>query len=459
MAWTIQKQLTGAFGALALIAVASTSAILAMVAMDRLDRDRVTHLRGIVNTLSAASFPLHPQVLSQIQGMTRSECVALNSSGKIVAATLPMSTTEASHLLQQALPLDQVTRVSALPGFQRGHESWRVAVIPLRSPLEVSSLLVLDPDLPRRLAIREAAYWPLLIGLGVGAAAVISAIWLARGFSQRVRTVQQHLNQLGHRDYVQHQPHGPHDELYDLQQRVNELAQRLAGLEEELTRTERMHVLSRLAAGLAHQIRNALTGARMAVQIHQRRCSPAEGEESLQIALRQLALTEHQLQTLVTVAAGEAPRAVPGDLREILDDVLALTQPYRQHQRTPCDVQCDITRGDWPVADAEALRTAVLNLLTNALEAAGHGGQVRCEVTPFPERVEIRILDNGPGVAPEIAPRLFDPLTTSKPEGMGLGLAYARQRIVSEGGQLDWSRADGWTTFRIVLPRSATPEK
>ena len=94
-------------------------------------------------------------------------------------------------------------------------------------------------------------------------------------------------------------------------------------------------------------------------------------------------------------------------------------------------------------ADAEQLRQLLLNLVLNAIEAAGPGGWVRIELVrearsrwAKPAWLQVRVLDSGPGPSAELAGRLFEPFVTGKPEGIGLGLAVARQIAEAHGGAI-----------------------
>jgi two-component system sensor kinase FixL len=114
--------------------------------------------------------------------------------------------------------------------------------------------------------------------------------------------------------------------------------------------------------------------------------------------------------------------------------------------------------------DSVQLEQVVLNLMHNAIEALAGAqqsdgritvGAVRCD---GPARIEISIADNGPGVDAALAERLFAPLTTSKAEGLGLGLSISAAIVESHGGRV-WlqSRDKGATEFRFSLPLDAAP--
>ena len=102
--------------------------------------------------------------------------------------------------------------------------------------------------------------------------------------------------------------------------------------------------------------------------------------------------------------------------------------------------------------DAGQLSQLFLNVVTNAMEAAGPGGSVEITMQEVGGKVIVEVSDSGPGLAPEVAERLFDPFVTGKPEGVGLGLAVARQVARVHGGEIDWRREGERTVFRVVLP-------
>ncbi len=215
----------------------------------------------------------------------------------------------------------------------------------------------------------------------------------------------------------------------------------------------------RSSGGLAHQLRNGLTGVRLAVQLFARECAEQTDTAALDVALRQLTLLETNLKRFLDLGRDSEGRRERCSLPALVSEAVELLRPQCRHAGIELRWQppsCD------PVllGDAGRLGQLILNVLGNAVEAAGPGGTVQvalAEETPLSSPtpvVVMEVMDSGPGPAPEVAERLFEPFVTGKPEGVGLGLAVAQQAAEAHGGRIRWSRKGDWTCFRIELPRA-----
>ena len=134
-------------------------------------------------------------------------------------------------------------------------------------------------------------------------------------------------------DFRELDPGGQRDEVADLSRSINHMCVQLSEMQRTIRETERSRLLAQFAAGLAHQLRNALTGARMSVQLHARRYPAPDGDQSLSVALRQLAMTEEQVKGLLSLGPGRAAAAEPCDLGRLLAEVAFLVDPACQHAR------------------------------------------------------------------------------------------------------------------------------
>jgi signal transduction histidine kinase len=108
-------------------------------------------------------------------------------------------------------------------------------------------------------------------------------------------------------------------------------------------------------------------------------------------------------------------------------------------------------------ADAGQLRELLLNLVLDAIEAAGAGGWVRIEFDHRADATVLRVLDSGPGASPEIADRLFEPFATGRPDGIGLGLTVAQRIAEAHGGAIRYLD-ERPTCFEVVLPPAPTAD-
>jgi signal transduction histidine kinase len=299
---------------------------------------------------------------------------------------------------------------------------------------------------------RWAAMLPsLVLGAAVGLAALVLALVQARGLGRRVQELEEKSRRIASGDFSPMPLPQTNDEMRDLAVSVNEMASQLANLQDAIRHTERLRLLGQVSGGLAHELRNGLTGARLAVQLHLHEKGEDEEGGPLSVALRQLTLLETQVQRLLGLGKAGPPVRQRHDLGEALREATALLRPRCQHagitlqtELPTSPVEAQIDAGQW----AQML----VNLLGNAIDAAGPEGRVEARLSVQEEKAVVEVLDSGTGPGADVAARIFDPFVTSKPEGIGLGLAVARTVAEAHGGNIGWSRKDGQTCFRVEVP-------
>jgi signal transduction histidine kinase len=311
-------------------------------------------------------------------------------------------------------------------------------------------LYIFYPESLWRDALWQAVWPSLLVGGAVGLASVGLAMELARRLSRRLGELERRTRLIAAGDFgPMPLPHRD-DELRDLARSVNEMAQRLAQFQETAKRTERLRLLGQVSGGLAHQLRNGVAGARLAVQLFTKETAGRVDASALDVALRQLTLVESNLKRFLDLGRQGPLRRQPCSLTALVGEAVELLRPQCLHSSirlrwTPptSDAMVD--------GDAGQLSQLILNVLGNAVEAAGPNGDVAVELKPGGPCV-VEVTDSGPGPSPDVADRLFEPFVTGKPEGVGLGLASAKQTAEAHGGSITWRRQDRRTVFRIELP-------
>ncbi len=246
------------------------------------------------------------------------------------------------------------------------------------------------------------------------------------------------------------------DELRDLAESINRMTAQLADHQRQVRHNERLRTLGQLGASMAHQLRNAATGGRIAIELHRRDCPHGPSDESLDVALRQLRLMESYLRQFLSF--GQPAPAVRQRVAAaaLVEEVLGLVRPSCVH----AGIDLQFTPPAEPIeleGDPEALRQLLTNLILNAVDAAvtGVSGSPRVLIDIVRESAEtgsIRVRDTGPGPAPAVRDQLFHSFVTTKPDGFGLGLFVAHQIAERHRGRLRWQREAEMTCFAFEFP-------
>ncbi len=408
-----------------LVADAGATGWAAALAAEREEIRITEQLRAVANTLTESrTFPLTARVLEQMKGLSGAEFVLTRRDGEQIA-TFP-------------------ERVEVIEPLRFRDEEYRLLRVrlPENHPNAGDELAVCYPESLRRTAVREAVRPPLFLGLAFFIAGLMLFAFGSRVVS-RVRGLEAQTRAIAAGDFRAGAPSVAEDELGDLAESIRAMAHRLASYEMESKQTERLRVLGQFSGGLAHQLRNAAAGAKLAVQLHLKEM-PGD-RESLGVALRQLARIEMMLSQFLALGKPATATMEELDLMEVLSGAVSLYLPQAKH----LGIDLRWSRGE-PVpmkGDPVSLAHLFVNLIGNALDAAGPGRtvEVRCEGR------SAEVIDSGNGPPPEIAGRLFETFVTGKEQGIGLGLTVAKQAVDAHGGTIEWFRRDGRTVFRVVL--------
>jgi signal transduction histidine kinase len=433
--------------------VAITVASVALAA-SRTERQIIGRLDGVILALGRSNFPLTEGVLTRMHELSGAHFVAYGPEGRPAAASEPGFLNQAPAL--RGIPVlgkDTLESLSEAPSLDIGRRRHLAVLLGSQSPSSSSGLLVLYPESSWREARWESAQAPVILGVAALVLATAATAWTAHRLSGRIHRLEHQVARIAQGDFRALEPGRDDDEIQDLERSINLMCDQLHQMRQTISQAERTGLLAQLAAGMAHQLRNAVTGARLSLQLHGTRCGAAGTDPSLTVALRQLTLIEEQVRGLLTLGRHEERPHGRCDLVRLIHEVAALIEPAAQHSHVDL-VVCRGLSELTAAIDEQGLRGAILNLGLNAIEAAGPGGSVRLDLAEEEHQRIIEVSDTGPGPPHLLHESLFDPFVTSKPEGSGLGLALARHVAHAHHGSLSWTRDGTWTRFRLCLPRT-----
>jgi two-component system, NtrC family, sensor kinase len=240
------------------------------------------------------------------------------------------------------------------------------------------------------------------------------------------------------------------------EERIDSYRQMLV-LRDALADADRLATIGQTAASVAHQVGTPLNliSGHVQLLLEQRDLDP-DLARRLHLVLEQIGRVSDAIRGLLehTRRPGEA---APVDLGTLLDTIVNLVRPRLSSTHVALDSaiapSLPAVRGH-----RDELEMALLNLVTNAVDAMPAGGVLRVAAATHEDQVTIALSDTGAGITPEMLPRIFDPWVTTKPEGRGtgLGLTITRDVITRLGGSLDVTSEPGrGTTFTITLPADA----
>ena len=316
----------------------------------------------------------------------------------------------------------------------------------------------------------------LLLGITGAAAGLIAGLLIARGVSQSIVQLDVSVRGAAGRmsdvvGPVKISRSGGFRELeaglQEVEGHIATIVERLQQRELEVLHSEQLAAVGQLAAGLAHELRNPLMPMKMLVQnaIDRDDGKGLSGEQLL-VVEEEISRLEHSIQDFLDFARPPTLEKTPLDVRLVVEQTVELISGRAERQR----VQILDDFPDEPAiveADPAQLRQVMLNLLLNALDALPDGGHIDITIssTRSPNWHEqgqsnsrkqwtlISIHDSGEGFATEILDRLFEPFSSTKETGTGLGMSICRRIVEAHGGVITASNSpQGGAVISVTLP-------
>jgi signal transduction histidine kinase len=248
------------------------------------------------------------------------------------------------------------------------------------------------------------------------------------------------------------------EHLESLLKDIDQTKSKLEWSREHLQQAEKWALVGKLAAGVAHSVRNPLTSVKMRLFSLQR---------SLALSISQkedFEVISEEIRHIDAIVNNFLEFSRPPKLKMQLcspSDAVDTAVQLLRHRLDSYNVTAEVRRQDrlpTIMADADQLKEALVNLMVNACEAMPGGGSIVIEEKadcqePLGPSVIISLSDNGPGIPAAVQEKIFQPFFSTKEEGTGLGLSIATRVVEEHGGWLDVKSAEGeGTTFIINLP-------
>jgi signal transduction histidine kinase len=267
--------------------------------------------------------------------------------------------------------------------------------------------------------------------------------WASDALGLLLKQVGSHLGRLN-AALREHQAH--------LEARIAERTRELQEAQAQMLHQEKMAAFGLLAAGIAHEVGNPLTSISSLVQLLQKRGADDFTADRLALVSGQLQRIQTTLRELITFSRPASSERTRFALADVLDEALNIAKYYKRTKTR--HIERHVAPELAPLFGVrDQLVQVFLNLVLNAVDATAKGGRIELRAEQQGNAVAVTVSDNGAGIPPEHAARVFQPYFTTKKNGTGLGLFVSQTLVAAHGGRIEFESQPGeGTTFRVVLP-------
>jgi two-component system sensor histidine kinase HydH len=231
--------------------------------------------------------------------------------------------------------------------------------------------------------------------------------------------------------------------------------------EEAVRRSDRLAALGQLAAGLAHELRNPLGTIRASAEMLNRSVA-TENEVAREVAgfiAEEVDRTNSLVTRFLDFVRPLQLRRAPADLAQVLDRSVTMVEREAAARQVTVYKNYSPDIPPFPL-DAELMERVFYNLLANAAQATAPGGAVTVKARPVADSAEVSVIDRGEGIEPKVMDSIFNPFFTTKPDGVGLGLAICSKIVDQHGGRIAVESEPGkGSVFRVYLPMKEPPSR
>ncbi len=409
----------------------------------------------MARVVSRQDFALNTVILRTVKEITGADIVAIASNGAVLASTFPAERESIANAVAQSAGV--ASALSAPSGQQVGMDEECGSTPCYVTFQQLSGRPDAVVAVVAELSEVTSATTAITRALALAVAIILSAVFLvSHAVTRRVTAPLDRL--VTFTRTVSDSPDtklravtGP-DEIGRLGTAFNEMLDRLQQSREALIRSEKLGLAGLLAARVAHDVRNPLSSMKMEAQLLQQRATGDEERAALAAILHDITTVEAVVRDLLEVARPEELRLEPANPNDVIAGLLDHLALQLAHRRIRVETTLDGQTQRLQL-DTQRFGQALLNLIVNACDAMPGGGTLEVATVNTDGQLTIEIRDDGTGIDPAVADRLFDPFVSTKRDGVGLGLVNARSVIENHGGSIRLeSRAPRGTIARIMLP-------
>jgi signal transduction histidine kinase len=238
-----------------------------------------------------------------------------------------------------------------------------------------------------------------------------------------------------------------------LEKEVDIRTKDLEQVQEKLIRSERLAAVGELASGVGHELRNPLNVIRNCAYLLNMALTEKSDEEAtntLKVLDKQIDIANKIVTDLLDFTRIKPPSQVRADLKNLIEESLSWTVIPEQVK-----VNVNLNGHAKPIkTDPEQMSRVFSNLISNAVQSInGKGGEVNISAAADSEYISVFFRDTGCGIPEENMQKIFEPLFTTKPKGIGLGLAISKRLVEQNGGKIEVASQVGQgTTFTVKIP-------
>jgi signal transduction histidine kinase len=283
----------------------------------------------------------------------------------------------------------------------------------------------------------------------------VGIVW-GRGFIQRIFALRKGTQAIAEGRLEERVSIGGQDELKELADAFNGMADRLVELQEDVRRQERQAMFGKIAAGLVHDLSHPIQNIGNSCKLIMKMWEDTEYRDTFRRTVdRELQTVKRVLEDLKNIARPIPLERFPLDVNRSVAEVVEAMQPHAD--MAGLTLKTELTSESLFIqGDVFALGRVYRNLIINAIQATAPGGLIAVTTSRTPRGVQVRFYDTGCGIPPDRLQAIFDDFVTTKRRGLGLGLAISKKIVEQLGGSVTVASEVGkGTTFVLEFPETA----